>query len=247
MRISILFCWWGQNETNWEKYCWSLNLRRINNSWRTVDFLPGILCFSWSSYSTDEFQGLIKAVFADFALYSAEFGVYYTRLSTLSVRVDIFIHSHFSTKSFFLSLVFSILEHPRSSLFVPLIQASVSAALSSSCLDGRSKPVNSLSLNPSWSCPRFNLPKAQDRCERGGKGGAGVYCQRRLVIPNKESVYPSELRRIESAVSIQFTRTSGLRLISNELIDISWIMWNIPKINSDAFPTEHGNIRSKAI
>jgi hypothetical protein len=35
----------------------------------------------------------------------------------------------------------------------------------------RSKPVTSLSLHPSESCPPFNPPKTQDRCERAGKGG----------------------------------------------------------------------------
>jgi hypothetical protein len=79
-----------------------------------------------------------------------------------------------NTKSFFFCVVFSILEHPRSSLSVPSLQASVSVAISLPCLGGGSKAVTSLSLHHSTSCQRFNRPRSQDKCEKAGKGGASL-------------------------------------------------------------------------
>jgi hypothetical protein len=95
--------------------------------------------------------------------------------ASLPVRGPISISSHFNIKSFFLSVVFSILEHFRSSLSVSPLQESVSDALPSTCFGARSKPITSLSLHPSRSCPPFNRPKTQDRSEKAGTGRARVY------------------------------------------------------------------------
>jgi hypothetical protein len=62
---------------------------------------------------------------------------------SLSVRGDtyIFLRSHFGTKSFFFCVIFSILEHPRSSLSVPPLQASTGMIDGSTEYAGASKRI----------------------------------------------------------------------------------------------------------
>jgi hypothetical protein len=68
----------------------------------------------------------------------------------------------------------------------------VSAPLSSTGSSGGSKPVTSLSLDPSASSPPFNLAKTRDWCERAGKGGAQAHYQTGDFLPVAECVRHGE-------------------------------------------------------
>jgi hypothetical protein len=71
MTIAILFYRRLQIEHNSEKDSWRLNLTRLQTASQEFDFFSGNLFSSSSSYFTDESQGWVGSLFADFALYSA--------------------------------------------------------------------------------------------------------------------------------------------------------------------------------
>jgi hypothetical protein len=61
-----------------------------------LDILPGRHLFILVIIVCKEFQGLIRVFFADFALYSAQIVASGAPFSSLSVRGDISIRSHFN-------------------------------------------------------------------------------------------------------------------------------------------------------